>query len=48
MSTAGELLDCRTIGGNAKVHSGYPTTYQILVAKEVSREGYVIFAVVLM
>ena len=31
-------VDFRTIGGNAKALLGYPTTYQILVAEEVSSE----------
>ena len=40
-------VDCKTIGGNAKALSGYPTTHQILVVEEVSREYYVVSAVVL-
>ena len=31
-------VDCKTIGGNAKALSGYPTTHQILVAEEVYRQ----------
>ena len=39
----------KTIGGNAiKALLGYPTTHQILVAEEVSRECCVVSAVVLM
>lgn len=29
---------CRTFGGNAKVLSGYPTIFQILVAEKASAE----------
>ena len=33
-------VDCKTIGGNVKALSGYPTIHLILVAEGVSREDY--------